>query len=181
MSLFSADIVLDGAISTDAARDKWDKAIESGARKAKVKGKNLFLHSRTGALGTGKYVLHYHREYGKDFCDAVFTGDIYDYDEGTSQITGKITVSKSMRIFGIALTALSLPLAFIFEWILFFVTPHLEVIPFMPSGFEFNQLFVIIAATLAIGAIGILCLIVDKRRVKDIMDYLHEFLQEETA
>jgi hypothetical protein len=179
MSLFFQEIVLDGNISTAEAREKWENAIESGARKMKVKGKSLFLHSRTGSLGTGKYVLHYHREYGRDFCDAVFTGEIFEYEEGTSQIHGKVTVSKQMKRFGIILAILSFPLAIVFDWILFYITPHLAVIPFMPEGFQFNQLFVLIAATLAIIAIGIMCMMIDKRRVKEIMDYLQDFLRKE--
>jgi hypothetical protein len=178
-SPFSQEILLDGKISSAAARERWEQAADSGARRAKVKGKALYLHSRTGSLGTGKYVLHYYQAYGNDFCDAVFTGEIYEYDEGQSQITGKITVSRSMKLFAVLLMVFSFPLALIIEAILYYTTPFMEVIPFMPANFAFNQIFVVAAATISLILIAVMCLFVDKRRVKEIMDYLHEFLREE--
>ena len=171
--LFSLEIVVDGKISSTEAREKWEQTMDSSARKAKIKGKPLFLHSRH-AKQRHKYVLHYYQSYGRDFCDTMFTGEIFEYDDGKSQITGKITTSTSMKRFAAALFILAIPLAFLFNVGLYHLAPYLT---FLPS---LNELFTFIGAALVIISIGIMCLIIDKRKIRKITDYLHEFLQEES-
>ncbi|MCL1789393.1 MAG: hypothetical protein FWG33_03465 [Oscillospiraceae bacterium] len=178
MSLFSTEIILDGEIPSGDARQKWKKEVESDARKGKIKGKALFLHSHKN----NKLVLRYYQSYGKDFCDTMFTGEIFSYDDGKSQITGKITVPETMRRFAWGLIAASFPIALLFNLILYFTAPFFEeYMPFLPKLPEtgYNGVFTFSGAVLILIIIGIMCLTVDKRKIKSVVDYLHEFLQEE--
>jgi hypothetical protein len=177
MSLFKSEIILDGKIPSEQARKKWDEAVDSGAGKVKIKGKSLFVHSRRN----NKCVLHYYQSYASDLCDTMFTGEIFAYDENGSQITGKITVSSAMKRFAGILTVLAIPLAFVFAMILEYTIPYLyERLPFMRNILHFldNWGFNFIGAAVTLAAIAVMCLIVDKRRVKDVMDYLHDFLSD---
>ncbi|MCL2037359.1 MAG: hypothetical protein FWG83_08265 [Oscillospiraceae bacterium] len=190
MSLFSPEIVLDGTLSTAEARLKWEKETESGARQAKVKGKALFLHSLApekpakSSKEGGRYVLHYYSNYGGDFCDAVFSGEIFEYEDTRSQILGKVTVSRSMKRFSIILFVLALPLAVLFDMMVYFGKPRLyEAMPSMRSILNYidSSILTIFIATSVTVAAGIMCLIVDKRKVKEIMDYLNDFLKEDVT
>jgi hypothetical protein len=174
MSLFSTEIILDGAIPSSDARQKWKKAIESNARKAKIKGKILFLHS----LKDNKYILHYYQSYGRDFCDTMFTGEIFEYDDNKSQITGKITAPVTMKRFAWGLIAASLPLAFLLNVILYYAVPHFTITQGMDMPETgYNGVFIFGGTALALIAIAVMSLMVDKRKAKAVMDYLHEFLQ----
>jgi hypothetical protein len=166
-SPFKSDIVVDGTLASTNAKLKWEKVAISNAMKLRIKGKPLFVHSRK----ENKYILNYYQSYGRDFCDATFVGEIFEYDEGGSQITGKVTASTSVKRFGLGLIALSLPLAFVFNEILHLVLPG--------SREPIQELFAFSGAALALIVIAIMCFIVDKRRVKEIMEYLNKFLQEE--
>jgi hypothetical protein len=178
-SPFSAEIILDGAISSDEARAKWEEVAASSARRIPPVGMPHFIHAAHAGRGSKHtlYCLYYHRSYGRDFCDAMFSGEIYEYDDGGCQITGKITASTNMRRFAWGLIAASLPLALLFDLLLYTISPYLEVVPMLAEDFDYNELLVLLGAMLALIAVGIMCLTVDKRRVKDISDYLHEFLQ----
>ena len=167
---FSAEVILDSPLSTAQAGQKWKQEVESCARKGKTKGKALFLHS----FKEGKCVLHYYQNYGGDFCDTVFTGEISEYDNG-SQITGNVTVPKSMRWFAAALIVASIPLSILFNFILYRVVPSLSGSSYMIEVSTF------VGAMLALIAIAIMSLMTDKRKVKVIMDYLHEFLREKES
>jgi hypothetical protein len=179
MSLFSQEIVLDGHITSAEAREKWADEVESGARKAKVKGKSLYLHSyeKTSKL-LKKCVLYYYRDYGRDFCDSMFTGEIFEYEDGGCQITGVVTVPKAMKRFAIALIALSLPLARLFNEILFAVSPLLNINFYTLDRTTFEVMtFIIVALTFI--TIGFMCMVVDKNKVNGIIEYLHGFLRDE--
>jgi len=179
MSLFKSEIVVDGVIPTSHARSKWEHAVRSGATRMKIKGKALFLHSYSK---DNRCVLNYYQNYGGDFCSATFTGEIFDYDEGKSQITGNVTASASVKRFAWGLLAASLPSALLFSALLFFSTPFLrESVPFLQGLLLFSDNVVVSFAgtMLVLTAIAIMCFVVDKRRSKEIMDYLHKFLQED--
>ncbi|MCL1904151.1 MAG: hypothetical protein FWF94_07025 [Oscillospiraceae bacterium] len=178
MALFSTEIILDGEIPSTDAKLKWERAAESGARVGRVKGKALFLHSHK----EHKYSLHYYQSYGKDLCDIMFTGEIFEYDEGKSQISGKITVSEAMKLFAWIIIIASFPLALLFNLILYYITPFVEgYMPFLTKLPEtgYNGVFSFAGAAVALVIVGIMSLKVDKRKVKTVMDYLHEFLQRE--
>jgi hypothetical protein len=177
LSPFKAEIVLDGELTSAQAREKWEHTATAEARKKKVRGKATYVHSTSAK--TRKYILYYYHNYGGDFCDTMFTGEIFEYDEGRCQVSGKVTASTAAKRFAGVLIAFSIPLAFLFNMIMYYATPHLEILPFMPSGFKYNELFVFIGAILVINAIAILSLCVDNRRVRNITDYLHEFLKSE--
>jgi hypothetical protein len=176
MSLFKADIVLDGELSSTQAREKWERTAVDTARQAnkgKIKGRAVYVHGGVA----GKYVLYYYHNFGGDFCDTMFTGEIFEYDEGKCQVTGRITVSTSVKRFAAVLFALSIPLGILFELIIHHVSPYL-MIPQLSPDFDYNNWLVFGGAFLAVNAIAVLCLCVDNRRVRNITDYLHEFLKE---
>ncbi|MCL2071582.1 MAG: hypothetical protein FWH07_05030 [Oscillospiraceae bacterium] len=177
MSLFSAEIILDGAVSSSEARTNWKNAVESDAHKVKVKGKTLFLHS----YKDNRCVLHYYQSYGRDFCDTMFIGEIFEYGEGGSQITGKITASTAMKRFAWIMIAASLPLAFLFNAVLYYSLIFLDKLnPYITTARDTGLygIFTFAAAAITSVIIGIMCLIVDKRKLKAITDYLYNFLKE---
>jgi hypothetical protein len=179
-SPFKVMIHLDGELTSAQAKKKWEDTAVSEARKAKIKGRATYRHS----VSKGKYILYYYHNYGGDFCDTMFTGEIYEYDEGKCQITGKVTASKGLKRFSAVLIALSAPLALLFTMLVYHVAPHLpynETMRILTEGFEHNIAFIFGGTVTAFIAIAILCLWVDNRRVKSIMDYLSVFLKEETA
>jgi hypothetical protein len=173
-SIFKAEIVLDGELSSADAQQKWEDTALKEARKARVKGKPLYIHARS----RGKYVLYYYHNFGGDFCDTMFTGEIFEYDEGKSQITGKITASTAMKRFAVVLFLLSLPLALLFDMLMLYLIPYLQIM----ESYENNQLFQIFAfggTVVTINAIAVLSLCIDNRRVHNIMEYLNDFLKDE--
>ena len=176
MSMFSPEIVLAGHMSSEEARDKWEKAVESGARQGKVTGKSLFLHSyeNTSKL-LKKCVLHYYQCYGNDFCDAMFTGEIYDYEDGNCQIHGKVTVPPAMKRFSVILFVLAIPLASLLNEVLYRMRQFSNLV-INTRNIEYFTFF---GGVLAIVAIGIMCRMVDKRKVKHIIEYLNEFLKKD--
>jgi uncharacterized protein YjeT (DUF2065 family) len=175
----SAEIVVDGNITPEEARLKWEQTAVSSSRKVKIKGKSLFLHLKKD----GKYVLQYYQNYGSDVCDAVFIGDIYEYDENGSQITGKVKAPRSMKILSIILFVLALPIAVLINTLLYYVLPTLSQ-PKMADdmiymGDAVLELLTIAGSGLVIIVIGVMCLIVDKRKVSAIIDYLYNFLRRD--
>jgi len=179
-SPFKTEITLEGELSSQAAREKWEQtSLEVGKKvnkRKKKRGSPLFVHSKY----KGKYVLYYYHNYGGDFCDTMFTGEIFEYDEGKCQVTGFVTASTSLRRFAVALFALAAPLALGFTLLVYYIAPFLEVAPLLSEGFEHNIGLVFVGAVAAVAAIAVLCLFVDNRRVKSILDYLNEFLKEES-
>jgi hypothetical protein len=176
MSLFSSEIVLAGDITTGEARQKWEQAAVSNARKSKIKGKPLFLHSQK----KGKYVLHYYQSYGNDVCDAMFTGEIFDYDGGGCQVTGKVTVSSFMKRFAAVLAVAAFPLAILFGIVLRYVLILFD----QSNAYErelIQDFFAVCGAFFVIAGIAVMCLIVDKRRVQSIMEYLNNFIKKENV
>jgi hypothetical protein len=175
-SLFKAEIVLDGELTTEQAREKWEQTATAQARGAKVRGKAVYIHSRSPK--SGKYILYYYHNFGGDFCDTMFTGEIFEYDEGKCQVLGHVTASTGIRRFSRALMILSVPLGFLFNVIMYYLTPYLAVLPFMPGDPRgYSETFMFAGAVLVINAIAVLCLFVDNRRVRSITDYLHTFLK----
>jgi len=174
--MFAIELVTDGTLAPDEARSKWDKEVRAGAMKMKTKGNALFLHAHNKE---NRCVLHYYKCYGKDFCDATFTGEISEYDTGC-QITGKVTAPSSLKRFGWILIALSIPLAFVLNIALQYVLFYLEYAPKIAQD-DFSQfIFNFIAILLVLNSAAVMCFVVDKRRVSEIMSYLHKFLQEDS-
>lgn len=158
---FSTEILTDGEISVDEARRKWNETAESQARKTKVKGKALFLHGVKG----NKFTLFYHQSYGTDWCDTVFTGEIAEYDDGKSQIFGKVTASPTMKKFAAGLAIGTVPVLLTI-WIVLYCFGV-----YMPALVSYAV--IVIAAVSAV-----MSLAVDKGKAKIITEYLYEFLKE---
>ncbi|MCL2754724.1 MAG: hypothetical protein FWD35_03270, partial [Oscillospiraceae bacterium] len=130
-SPFKADIVLDGELSPEKAREKWKQtALDVGKRinrGKKVKGSPMYIHSHDSK--TRRYILYYYHNYGGDFCDTMFTGEIFEYDDGKCQISGRVTASRFMKRFAVVLAALSLPLALVLTVVISYISLYLEVTP----------------------------------------------------
>ena len=111
----------------------------------------------------------------------MFTGEIFEYYDGKCQASGKITTSTAMKRFAGLLIAVSIPLAFLFNVILYHISLFFEVLPFMPENFSLNELFTFVGALVVLIAIAIMCFAIDKRKVRAVTDYLHEFLRLEES
>ncbi|MCL1832196.1 MAG: hypothetical protein FWG45_04705, partial [Oscillospiraceae bacterium] len=99
-SPFKAQIITDGELTTAQAREKWEAAALSQSRrtrKRESKGQPLYVHATRA--DKSQYILYYHHSYGKDFCDTMFVGEIYAYDDNKCQVTGKVTASTAVRRF----------------------------------------------------------------------------------
>jgi len=186
-SLFSAEILIDGELSSKQARNKWEKVALKTAmqinkrsrKKANGKGRALYVH--TTSTKDRKYVLYYHHNYGSDFCDTMFKGEIFDYDDGKCQILGKVTASTGIKRFSRIIMLLSIPLAILFNQLFYFVGSRVEILPFMPHGYEYNALYIFGGTILTLNAIAIMCLCIDNKKVRAISDYLNEFLKKTDA
>ncbi|MCL1831677.1 MAG: hypothetical protein FWG45_02050, partial [Oscillospiraceae bacterium] len=84
----------------------------------------------------------------------------------------------AVRRFAAVLFALSLPLALLFELIILRLSPFIESLNILPRDFDYTGWYIFAGALLTINAMGVLCLFVDNRRVRNITDYIHNFLKE---
>ncbi|MCL2633298.1 MAG: hypothetical protein FWD34_02165 [Oscillospiraceae bacterium] len=167
--IFSTDVLVDGNITSELARQRW-----SEYEQEQIRGKPLFIHS----MKDGKYMLHYHQSYKTDLCDTVFLGEIFEYEESGSQILGKVTASKSMRRFGIATIIAAFPVAWLVNVLLFHVDEllnNMEMINPIRLN-NFNPTLTFFASAIIAAGVAIMSQNVDKRRVKDITEHLHKFL-----
>jgi len=160
---FAAEILTDGELSASRAREKWAETAESQARKVKVKGKALFLHG----MKDGKLTLAYYQSYGNDICDTVFTGELSEYDDGKSQLYGKVTASPAMKRFAVGIGAGIIPLL-----ALVFAVGYYGFGVYLPS-------VVYYAGVAAAAVSAVMSLAVDKNKTKLISEYLYNFLKED--
>jgi len=160
---FAVSVLTDGELSANRARLKWSETIEAQSRKAKIKGKALFLHGMKG----GKFTLAYYQSYGTDWCDTVFTGEIAEYDDGKSQIFGKVTASPAMKRFAVGAAVGIIPLL-----LLIFVVSYYGFGVYLPSVVYYGGI-----AAAAVSAV--MSLAVDKNKTKIISEYLYNFLKED--
>ena len=175
MSLFREEIVIDGEISAEEALRKWDNVTPKP-----IKGSAMFFHSRS-KRGNDKLILKYYSSYGRDFCDAEFSGHIEPFDDGKCMVTGKVTASRSMKVFATVFAAVAFPLSWVLAILLYYVDRFArlfmsELPQILPSLDDDTGLWFLVGLiTLTLAIIAMMCLIIDRNKVNAIMQYLHKF------
>lgn len=154
---FEKQIALTGSLSAEEAKQKWK---DNETLSEKIIGKPFYEYSsRVNTRGEEEFTMNYHMSYKKDFCDTMFSGEIFN-DDDTCQLHGYIKATPLMKRFALIFLICCVVLGGLY-------------LVFAPFGYPLYGflIFIVLGITVAF-----LSLKVDNGRINRVMEALQEFI-----
>lgn len=166
---FKKEISLVGSLSSEEVREKWKLTADNQKNTTTADdSENITSDYTLRTIGKpfcgfsvngGKYYMHYHSSYKKDFCDTMFEGEIFANDE-TCQLQGIVKAAPGMKNFANIFLLCCIVIGVFYFFFPFFGYPL------------YGSLLSFLIGT----AVAFLTLKVDANKLESVMDNLQHFI-----